>query len=365
MGVVKMKILYDHQIFVAQKYGGISRLFYETIKRISQKEQVYLFAGINSNEYGVSNIKNLHSYFGFKKPQIRYTGRISALFNKLAYKLYVASNKTDIYHPTYYADYGKHNAKLVVTVYDMIHELFPAEFRNDTTSIQKANLLNKADRIIAISESTKKDIVNILGINPNKIDVVYLANSLCVAVNEPPIVKDPYILLVGHGGGYKNFPLFLEAYAQSRFQKDVKLVVFGGPLFTPLEHAKIDKLKLSKKIVYLSGNDKVLANLYKYAKLFIYPSQYEGFGLPPLEAMQYGIPCLVSNTSSIPEVVGDAGMYFDPLSIDSMQENMDKFLNSQELLQEYGKRGIEREKLFTWDKCAVGHLNTYRKVLEE
>ncbi len=124
----------------------------------------------------------------------------------------------------------------------------------------------------------------------------------------------------------------------------------------------ISKLHLEKNMIYKNGDDTMLANLYKYATAFIYPSKYEGFGLPPLEAMHYGVPVIASHTSSIPEVVGDAGVYFDPNSVDDMKEKIDFTLNSKNIRIQLRKKGYAREKSFSWDKCANETLKFYKEV---
>lgn len=358
-----MKILYDHQVFSWQKYGGISRYFYEIIKRISEKENVNLFQGYNINKYGLNNLDIYDDIFSKKRYLIPKTGRLYKFLNKVCLKNFSNKNRVDIYHPTYYNDYNLNNGKLIVTVYDMIHELFSANFKNDKTCELKRNLLLKADGIISISESTKKDLINILNIPSEKIKVIYLANSLNIEVKDNKLVDVPYILYVGQRKAYKNFNNFLIAYAKTKCKKDFKCVCFGGGPFIKEELFLINKLGLKNNIIYKSGNDNVLANLYKYAEAFIYPSKYEGFGLPPLEAMYYETPVLVSESSSIPEVVGDAGIYFNPNSIDDMAIKIDKTLSDKNLLKILKQKGKKREQLFSWDKCAKETIDFYYNII--
>lgn len=359
-----MKIMYDHQIFASQSFGGISRYFFEIIKRISKDNQTYLFQGLHVNEYNLSEIDTLYSDCSFKIPKLYKFYRLMKYVNTVGFGLYNLNRNTDIYHPTYYGSYSTNSKKCVVTVYDMIHEIYLEEFR-DKTAERKAKLINKADGVIAISESTKNDLIDVLGISPEKIQVIYLANSLHHMVTTRRIVQEPYFLLVGHGSGYKNFTDFITAFGQSSFRNELKCVVFGGLDFNMQEKSLMKKLGIEKNIIYKRGDDSLLANLYKYAELFVYPSKYEGFGLPPLEAMYYGTPVLASNTSSIPEVVGDAGMYFNPNSIDDMADKLDYALNNKKRLLEYGQKGVLREKMFSWDKCARETVDYYSKVLNE
>lgn len=360
-----MDILYDHQIFSWQKYGGISRYFYELIKRVSVSENVDVYQGFNVNKYGLENVENIGRIFSQSKFELPKTGLIYEWINRAGLKSFARNSKAGIYHPTYYNDYSIADKKLVVTVYDMIHELFPDYFRNDkATAAKKRIILKKADRIIAISEATKADLVRILDLPPAKIDVVYLANSLRLEVNEKRIFEEPYCLYVGNRGGYKNFLPMLEAFAASKYAKDLKIVAFGGGAFSNEEIAVIKQLNFTDCVKQISGDDKLLANLYKYAEVFIYPSQYEGFGLPPLEAMYYGTPVICSDTSSIPEVVMDAALQFNPNNIDSMADAFNKILSDDGLRKELAVKGKKREREFSWDRCAKDTIEVYKKVME-
>ncbi|WP_303840113.1 glycosyltransferase family 1 protein [Selenomonas ruminantium] len=360
-----MNVLYDHQIFSWQKYGGISRYFYELIKRVSVSERVDLYQGFHVNKYGLEKIGDFGKLFSCQKIELPKTGRIYEWINTAGLKCFARKSKAGIYHPTYYNDYCIDGKKLVVTVYDMIHELFPEYFVHDKATIAKKRvILKKADGIIAISEATKNDLVEILGLPPEKIDVVYLANSLRLEVKEKRFFKEPYCLYVGNRGGYKNFLPMLEAFAISKYAKDLKLVAFGGGAFDNKEISAIKHLNLMECVKQISGDDKLLANLYKYAEVFIYPSQYEGFGLPPLEAMYYGTPVICSDTSSIPEVVMDTALQFNPNNIDSMADAFNKILSDDGLRKELAVKGKNREKDFSWDRCAKETIDVYKKVLE-
>ncbi len=359
-----MNILYDHQVFFWQKYGGISRYFYELIKRVSASENVDLYQGFHINKYGLDNIENIGRIFSHSKIELPKTGRMYTWINAAGLKCFARKSKAEIYHPTYYNDYCIANKKLVITVYDMIHELFPYYFVKDATAVSKQSILKKADRIIAISESTKLDLVRILDLPPEKIDVVYLANSLRVGVGEKRIIEEPYCLYVGNRVGYKNFLPMIEAFAASKYAKDLKIVAFGGGAFNSEEMLAIKQLNLTGSVKQISGDDKLLANLYKYAEVFVYPSQYEGFGLPPLEAMYYGTPVICSNTSSIPEVVADAALQFNPNDKYSMMEAFNKILSDEGLRKDLATKGKVRESIFSWDRCANETIEVYKKVME-
>lgn len=363
-----MNILYDYSIFSIQKYGGVSRYFYELITRISLNKEasVKLFEGFHINEYGLSEYKDNFSLFrGYKAP-LKYADDLKRL-NPLLFKItYSLTNHLDIFHPTYYRpDLDKfRKSPIVLTVFDMIHELYNDQFKDNTLEAKskKISIMN-ADVIICISENTKKDLINIYDVPEDMVKVVYLANSLKQAddnkVNDLRTIygiKNPFLLYVGERGGYKNFLRLLNVYS-TQFSSMFDLVCFGGNEFTQKELQIIKDFNLFSKVIRITGSDKVLALLYKNAFCFVYPSLYEGFGIPPLEAMALGCPVVASKTSSIPEVVGDAGILFDPLSEESLINAIELLIKSESTRTKLIERGFKREEKFTWE-------NTTRKTYE-
>jgi glycosyltransferase involved in cell wall biosynthesis len=365
-----MKIIYDHQIFAVQRFGGISRYFYELISRLCREADIdiALFLGFHINEYGIEAHDDRYGLFcGLKRPQIRKTEKLFSLLNRALFKPFFMASRADIYHPTYYADFSLNfKGKRVVTVYDMIHEIYPEYFGTrdrQLTTEKKRKAVLAADAIICISESTKRDVSRFFAVPEDRISVVYLANSLNFEGSSAQLVRMPYILFVGERGGYKNFDLLLEAYACSaRLQKDFGLACFGGSEFTASERSSISTRGLNDRVFHYSGSDEVLSNLYRHASVFVSPSLYEGFGIPPLEAMHYGCPVLVSNTSSIPEVVGEAGHYFDTGSRDELVAGLEKIVYDEEMRRKLIKYGLEQEKKFSWDICATETMNLYGRL---
>lgn len=372
-----MKILYDHTVFQFQRYGGISRYFYELITRLSTKEDVgiKLFQGFHINEYGLSEHKqNFESYWGhkwkYKKPAAKYVALILAIPNKILFDNYMPSSDVDIYHPTYYMIGLKQNknAPIVITVYDMIHELYPDQFIDSWFVIKaKKRAISKAKVIIAISENTKKDLIKIYNVPESKIKVIYLASSLhslnLVTIDELKEghgIKRPYILYVGDRRTYKNFKLLFDSYI-TNFSDDFDLICFGGGKFKTNELKSINN-RIKNSIIQLNGPDDLLASLYKHAFCFVFPSLYEGFGIPPLEAMSMGCPVIASNASSIPEVVGDAAILFDPNSKEELIYAI-KSLFDESKRNDLIKRGFEQEKKFSWDKMAGETLDIYKSIL--
>ena len=199
-----------------------------------------------------------------------------------------------------------------------------------------------------------------------KIKVVYHGNPLPKS-NEYLKYEDlakkysiniPYIFYVGDRESYKNFSMLLDVYL-TMLSDRFDLVCFGGGKFSHKELKTIKNARFSRRIIHLSGTDYLLASLYKNAFCFVYPSLYEGFGIPLLEAMAMGCPIIASNTSSIPEVVGKASLLFDPTSKDSLI-NAIELLESNELKRrKLIDLGLEQEKKFSWDKTADETFNVY------
>ena len=184
-------------------------------------------------------------------------------------------------------------------------------------------------------------------------------------LQEIETTTQPFLLYVGLREGYKNFEGLLRAYSASPTLKNgYDLVCFGGGPFNHTECDIIDSLGLNANSVrHASGNDDKLASYYRAARAFVFPSLYEGFGIPPLEAMHYGCPVACSNTSSIPEVVGDAGLYFDPHDLESVKFTLQKIVSDDQLRKDLITSGNERIKQFSWKKCAEETLAIYSKVL--
>jgi len=377
-----MKIVYDHQIFTTQKYGGISRYFYELATRMAGFEDydVKILAGLYINNYLDNCPSNMVD--GWKKPAIPKTIRFA--FNTLASQFRLQSDPPDIIHETYYV-YNKiaansFKAKVIMTVHDMIHEKFadsaPKTFnllfnryQIDWSSF-KLKAAQRADCIICVSNNTKKDLIDIFDIDPQKIAVIYHGNSLLFELSATSKIQQknpyhPYILYVGPRGWYKNFSRLIQAYASSSsLNSNFNLLCMGGNDFTPDELQLIHKLGVNEnKIIHTSGDDRELAQLYSQASAFVYPSLYEGFGIPILEAMSLGCPVVCSNTSSFPEVALNAAEFFDPYDIESIANALEKVLFSQELSQKLTELGKDRIKDFSWEKCAEQTRSIYTSLL--
>ncbi|AXI24805.1 glycosyl transferase family 1 [Methanofervidicoccus sp. A16] len=275
----------------------------------------------------------------------------------------------------------KFNTKTIVTCLDIIPILYKKNNGLIYASFIKYSLkgMKKSDRIITISKHVKNDLVRHFSISEEKINVIYLGvNEHYKPIPENEIekikykynLKFPFILYVGSEQPRKNFPTLIKAFYKLKTKygfNNIKLVKAGNPQISKYKRKHImkliDKLNLQKDIIftgYVPEED--LPALYNAADLFVYPSIYEGFGLPPLEAMACGTPVITSNTSSLPEVVGDAGIMVDPYDVDGLSKAMYEVLTNDGLREELRKKGLERAKLFSWKECAEEHLKVYEEV---
>ena len=367
-----MRIAYDHQIFCAQSVGGISRYFSNIAAELSLKgEEVRVFAPLHRNQYLNSLPKSSVYGLGVRR-YIPKTGQLMLLPNHIVAKRLIKKWKPQIVHETYYSrkSCAPLNSCKVLTVYDMIHEKFPQwGSRWDHSALLKRIAVDRADHVICISESTRKDLLELYNVDPNKASVVHLGakSRFDSGVERLPESSNerPYLLYVGARLGHKNFSGLLQAYASSaRLRADFDLLAFGGGRFTLTEFQEISRLRLNpNQVRQVSGSDDFLGQLYARASAFIYPSTYEGFGLPPLEAMAWGCPVVSSHTSSMPEVIGDAAEYFDPESACDMVEAIERVVYSPTRIDELVGEGHQRQAHFTWERCARKTLDIYNQLV--
>ena len=363
-----MKIAFDNQVFDLQRYGGISRYFCELASKLATLpgNDVSIVAPLYVNEYLRSICPSVHTtgrYLGHVKKSHRLA---RALNDRLAPWL-IRRRQPDIVHRTYYAALPPiAGAATVITVYDMIHERMP-DMPDDRHVWGKRESVRTADHVICISDSTRRDLIELYDTDPAKISVVHLGFALMPApvVQVPGLSARPFILYVGQRSGYKNFDGLMRAYASSpRLQERFDIVCFGEPPFSTAEQTAIAAVCSRPDAVrQLGGSDGVLQQLYRQAAVFVYPSLYEGFGIPPLEAMSFNCPVVCCPVASLPEVVGDAAQFFDPAESDSLVAAIDRVTEDSDFRAGLVARGAKRLAQFSWERCAVQTEAIYRKVL--
>jgi glycosyltransferase involved in cell wall biosynthesis len=370
-----VKVAFDHQIFSFQRYGGVSRYFFELASRLPAHgvSEVSIVAPLYVNNYLAADSDRRFTRGRYVPPYgaegvSGVVPGVVLLANRLAAPLAWRGANPDIIHETYYASkpVGKARCR-VVTVYDMTHELFAEETLGvrQTTRAKRA-AVKRADHVICISENTRRDLVRLYGIDPARTSVVHLGFSLTV---EPKALKvdsaghRPTLLYVGNRLGYKNFETLLQAYCSSPILREFELIAFGGHPLLPDERKEISRLGITDRVRFESGPDRELAARYRAAAAFVYPSKYEGFGIPPLEAMSHGCPVVCSNAGSIPEVVGDAGVYFDPNNAEELRTALERVATTEALQADLRARGYARITAFSWDKCAAATAQIYREII--
>lgn len=364
-----MNVTYDHQIFIISKFGGASRYFVEMIKGMAQKQgvDVSLFMGYFINEYGLENYQNdFTNFWGKRYKEVKRTKMIALKVDNFLFKKFLLRTNPDIYHTTYYKYLVRSfKGKRIITILDMMHELMPDSFSKlDKSADWKEEAVQKADGIISISHATKVDLMRIYNVPEEKIKVIHLANSMNTNITDERIFKKPYILYVGARRTYKNFKMLAEVFANTDYLKNnFNIIAYGGGSFSQEERELFDKLGVKDKIIFDAGNDAKLANYYKYAEVFVYPSKYEGFGVPLLEAMYMDCPIVASNISSIPEIGGPACLYFDPDSSDDLKEKLETILTNKDVKNDLLAKAREWRKNFSWQKTVDETYDYYKQIL--
>jgi glycosyltransferase involved in cell wall biosynthesis len=367
-----ISVVFDYQAFSMQKIGGVSRYFAYLINELYGVDDIqsHLDVVYASNQYlkaelGIDSSPLFHRYQG---RGCGYVKRMGDRANKYATRRLFKKHPRSVYHPTYfdpwYVAADPESRRVVVTVHDMIHELCADRIADPWTAQNKRRMMYRADAIVAVSNSTKDDIISFYPELASKTSVIHHGSSLgsdtCMEAFK---IDHPYILFVGSRWGYKNFERFACVCEQLFVDHpDLRLICAGGGLFSVQEGALLEKLNLTSRATQCFVSDGELKSLYQGAQFFVFPSQYEGFGLPVLEAMGNGAPCLLSNASSLPEVGGNAALYFDPDDKESMYRQCSRMLNDGELRDRYIQAGYARAQEFSWAKCAREHADVYRTL---
>jgi len=364
-----MTIRYDYQIFCEQPYGGISRYYYELIYRLQQKPGIHIQLDIlSADNIFLEQLKGKNFW-----NELHFKGKkdLNRLLSN-AYDSFAARMQPfDVFHPTYYSKTSLNRTAgkpMVITIHDMIDERFhkgQAEYEHIISL--RAKHIHQANKIIAVSENTKNDLIELCGVNPNKIETIYHGNSFnqnTVRFSLPKRIEQPYLLYTGKRYAYKNFDRFLQSVTPIMHEnKDLRLVCAGGGAFKNAELIQMNKLQISSRIIYQPIHDnEQLASLYNHAECLVYPSLYEGFGLPIIEAFACGCPVITSEGSSTAEIAGDAAVLIYPNNTDIMTQQIREVLNDKNLQNHLVQLGHNRAHLFNWDKTANQTLKLYQSV---
>jgi glycosyltransferase involved in cell wall biosynthesis len=366
-GIASISVAFDSAAFARPQHGGIARYFSALVRELNLIDGVEatIYAPLYRNEYARRLSEG--TIRGVYVPTLPKTGlivdRLSAMLCDFAFR----GPQSEIIHETGYraAPAKLRGRNRIVTIHEMMPELFSFSAGQEA----RRAAVQRADHVICVSETTRRDLIEIFGVNPARTSVTYLGVDKHMqqktSIPQDQRLKRPYILFVAGGRGrYKNFRAFVEAFASSsKLRHDFDVICFGGGGFDGEEREWIDALKLAPtQIRQLGGSDEKLKELYAGARAFVYPSLYEGFGLPPLEAMWMDCPVAASNAGAIPEVVGSAAKLFDPCDLDAMRLAIEDVVFDESLRQKLIGEGRLRREQFTWERCARDTLSVYRGI---
>lgn len=366
-----MKVLFDHQVFQDQIVGGISRYYIQIFKQYQDQPDFDFEVALKlSNNQYITELSFLKHATVIQNKQFKGLRRILNYFNEKNSIDKLRGNNFTLFHPTYYDPYFLKyldNKPFVLTVYDLINEIFKfSSKKNEQLRQWKKETINRADKIIAISNNTKMDLMKIFNVPESKIQVIYLANSLNLDSISPLIKKEAhlyYLLYVGKRSGYKNFEFTVRSIANILIKENLFLICLGGDSFSKTEKEMLQELNLSNKVYHYFVNDAELIYFYSHAIALIFPSLYEGFGIPILEAFACKCPVIASNASSLPEVGGNACIYFNPRDTDELVNCVQQVIQSDHLRQQLILKGDIQLKCFSWETTALQTRDLYNALV--
>ena len=361
-----MHVALDEQIFAIQPYGGISRLFYEKasafVRDPSLGVQLEPLSAPVVNEYLLGD-PELAQALKATRARDSYTALVMQFARRRR------NNNVDLVHNTFYLPRGLEDhkaARRVVTVYDMIPELLPKTRRRMDFITEKHKYVSRADHVICISESTRNDLLRVYPEIHCPITIAYpgVGPTFTPEAQQLPGLPVPYILHVGNRSSYKDGETLFRAFAEisGNFPEITLFLAGGGPL-SKTERELCSELEISERIEQGSLPEAGVASAYVQALVTVFPSRYEGFGLPAVEALACGSPLILADTSSLPEVGGSAAHYFPPGDIPALAQLLGEMLSSDSRRHEYLLPGFEQAKKFTWHGYAESNVQAYNSVL--
>jgi glycosyltransferase involved in cell wall biosynthesis len=371
-----MHVFFDDQIFVSQEQGGISRYFTELARELGQAGvSVRLFAGITRNRYvpALRQAAGVTARFHPRRDRLRintWMARFSRIWRRWDFAQFRHQSSAVVYHATNYAvdPWIAHRAQATcLTVFDMIGELLCDEPSRTRSLELKRRGVPLADGIFCISAQTQRDFLRCFPDCQPRSKVTHLAASLPAPSAENLATASahaPYLLLVGNRLGYKNGLAAFRAFATlAGKHRSLKVLCFGGEPLSADEQGLLAGAGLQERVLAVRGDDGLLAGFYAKASALLYPSRYEGFGLPVLEAMRLECPVITTRCASLPEVAGNAALYVDPDDVPGLAAATDRLLRDEAWRQGWILAGREQCALFSWAKTAQETKEAYAVLL--
>ncbi len=327
-----------------------------------------------SNQKGPNFINRVQHYAKKVLREVPGVKTLAHFWRNGRFRDYVRGIKPSLYHETNYAPFYFGDGPTVITISDLSLIRHPEWHPRDRVKYFEKHCLRRLsdiEAIITISEFSRGEILTLLNIDPAKIHITPLGidQSFHPGKDQFKGLPDRYILYLGNLEPRKNLPNLIKAYQSlpQPLRKRHPLVIAGAPGWHTHELENALRLLDKGEKPILTGYipQRFLPDIYRGASLFVYPSLYEGFGLPVLEAMASGVPIITSDSNSLPEVAGDAGLFVDPCNVDQLKEGMMELLEDEKKRKELVNRGIARSKLFTWEHCARQTLSVYETVLNK
>ena len=363
--------------YLQRDITGIERYILEVLQNLAtvDKENTYtLFFGSHGHLPKLPDAANHHKYITHMNTRSRL---MRVLWEQFILGTEVARKKIDVFHGTSFVLPFIKSCKYVITIYDLAFMASPDSFTLANRLYFKLFLapsIKLADKIIAISQATKKDIIKYFHVPADKVEVIHCAlspkihketnNEKLQEVKKKYSLPDKFIMFTGLISPRKNLDRSIKAFAKVRHQIPHKFVIVGkkGWLYEPV-FKLVEKLGIQKDVIftgYIPDDD--LCALYTLADIFMFPSLYEGFGLPILEAMACGCPVITSNISSMPEVAGDAALLVNPYSVNDIAKAIERIYCDKNLRKQFVNKGYAQIKKFTWKNTAKRTLKVYESL---
>lgn len=374
-----MQLLVDGMVFEVAGHGGNLRIFQEVLPRLCALDPDFDIAIVTAGRpqqplpyhERISNII-FPPFERLIRPGRLFLWSLQRPVRALVQMPWINHVSPFIWHSSYYTLPIRPHGPIVTTVLDLLHERYDDLFNrwdDDWFRKQKRRCVEQSDAILCISETTRRDVIDAFDVEAERVIAIPLAPSTAfrrLRAGELSVMQagKPYLLYVGGRSHYKNFKMLLKTYAQWAHRREIDLLLVGSPL-SPAETQVIIDLQMTSAVKVLSGiSDQHLCEIYNQAVAFVYPSLYEGFGIPVLEAMASGCQLIASHIPSTVEIAGNVPIYFDPTRTDSLIAALDLALARHfDRDHQHLEQGIQRAANYSWDLTARRTLKMYQSLV--